>query len=151
MRLTVIGAALLLTACGATSITPNTQAVRDYVTVEGLERVASVRMYRQLRYGYVNDYFVIVATGNRHYLVEFRARCRALTAKVFTAAMVDHRYDASYLRVDDTIRGCQVGKIYKATDEQLIEVKGLGKPQTPGDAELIEEETPPIEDIGPSG
>lgn len=148
MRWMVIGAVLLLTACGATSITPHTQAVRDYVSVEGLERVPSVRMYRQLRFGYVNDYFVIVAAGDRHYLVEFRARCRALTAKVFTAAMVDHRYDPSYLRVDDTIRGCQVGKIYEASDEQLIEVKGIGKPQAEGPTELIEEETPAVEDIG---
>lgn len=120
-------AALLLAACATTSIPREAEAVRDFVALSGLERIEAIRMYRQLRYGYVNDYFVIVVAGERHYLVEFTARCYSLRAKTFTAAMVDHRHDPSYLIEKDTIRGCVVGKIYEATPEQLIEVKQLSR------------------------
>jgi hypothetical protein len=120
-------AALLLAACGATSTPREAEAVRDFVALSGLERIDAIRMYRQLRYGYVNDYFVIVIAGQRHYLVEFTARCYSLRAKTFTTAMVDQRHDPSYLVEKDTIRGCPVGKIYEATPEQLIEVKNLSR------------------------
>lgn len=147
MRFRLIAAALLLTGCGATSVSHETQAVRDFVAVTDLARVRNIRLYQQLRYGYVNDYFVIVVAGNRHYLVEFNARCWALRRKEFTASMVDHRHDPSYLLEGDTIRGCPVGKIYKATAEQLIEVKSLGKSQATGTAVPTEGEAPPVQDI----
>ena len=120
-------AALLLAGCGATTTPREAEAVRDFVALSGLERVDAIRMYRQLRYGYVNDYFVIVIAGERHYLVEFVARCYSLRANSFTTAMVDQRHDPSYLLEKDTIRGCPVGKIYEARPEQLIEVKELSR------------------------
>lgn len=131
-------AALLLAACGSTSTPREAEAVRDFVALSGLDRTEAIRMYRQLRYGYVNDYFVIVISGERHYLVEFTARCYSLRAKTFTAAMVDQRHDPSYLIEKDTIRGCPVGKIYRATPEQLIEVKQLSR--SIRDADLVPNE-----------
>ena len=145
-RLTAV--ALLLAGCGATSVSHEAQAVHDFVAVTNLARVPNIRLYRQLHYGYVNDYFVIVVAGNRHYLVEFTARCRALRRKGLTASMVDHRHDPAYLLEGDTIRGCPVDKIYKATAEQLIEVKGLGKSQATKTAIPTEGEAPPVQDIG---
>jgi len=132
MSLRLIAAVVLLTGCGTMVVPQEALAVRDFVVVSELERVANIRLYRQLRYTYVNDYFVTVSTGTRHYLVEFGPRCRALRSKTFTAAMVDHRYDPSYLREDDTIRGCSVDRIYKATAEQLEEIKDLSKSQATG-------------------
>ena len=127
MVLRLIAALLLLAGCSSTTVPQEARAVRDFVAVSELERVESIRLYRPLRYGYVNDYFVIVIVGERHYLLEFTARCRALRAKTFTAAMVDHRYDPSFLHARDTIRGCPVGKIYKASPKQLVEAKELSK------------------------
>lgn len=128
----LITAAFVLTGCASTTVPQEAQAVRDYTVVAELEQVEFIRLYRQLRYGIVNDYFVIVEVGKRYYLVEFASRCRALRSKNFIAAMVDHRYDPAYLHVGDTIRGCPVGTIHKATPEQLIEVKELSKSQTSG-------------------
>ena len=132
MRWILIAAAVLLTGCGSTSVPKEAWAVRDYVAVADLQEVENIRLFRQLRFGYLNDYFVMVVAGERHYLIEFAARCRALRSKVFTASMVDHRYDPSYLRVRDTIRGCPVGRIYKASVDQLLEVKKIGKSAGPG-------------------
>ena len=146
----LLAAAALLTGCVSTSIPQEAQAVRDYVVVSDLESVRFVRLYRQLRYGYVNDYFVTVAAGKRHYLVEFASRCRALRSKDFIAAMVDHRYDPAYLHVGDTIKGCPVGTIFEATAEQLLEVKELSRSQASGAIVPPEEETQDGEE-DPSG
>lgn len=132
MCLRLIVAAVLLTGCGTTSIPQEVRAVRDFVVVSELERVDNIRLFRQLHYTYVNDYFLAVSIGNRHYLVEFDSRCRALRSEIFTPAMVDSRFDSSYLRERDTIRGCPVDRIYAATAEQLKETKELSKSQATG-------------------
>ena len=127
-------AAFLLAGCSTTSVPRETAAVRDYVSVSELESVISIRLYQPLRYGYVNDYFVIVDAGSRHYLVEFAARCYSLRAKTYTASMVDQRYDPSYIHEKDTIRGCPIGKIYEATPEELVEIKELSKSVAAGES-----------------
>lgn len=129
----LIAAAVLLTGCGTPILPQEAKAVRDFVVVSDLERVDNIRhYYRQLHYTYVNDYFLTVAISNRHYLVEFDSRCRALRREISTPSMVDHRHDPSYLRTRDTIRGCVVDRIYKATAEQLKEIKELSKGQATG-------------------
>ena len=60
--------------------------------------------------------------------------------------MVDHRYDPAYLHVGDTIRGCPVGGIFKATAAQLLEVKELSKSQASGAIVPPEEETDDAEE-----
>jgi len=134
----LIAAAVLLMGCGSTGVPQEAQAVRDLVVVSALERVDTIRLYRQLDYAYVNDFYLTVSIASRHYLVEFRRRCRALRKKTFTASMVDHRYDPSYLHAGDTIRGCPVERIYRATAEQLIEIKSLGKSQSTETAVPVE-------------
>ena len=133
MRLRLIAAGMLLTGCGTTIVPQEARAVRDFVVVSELERVDKVRhYYRQLHYTYVNDYFLFVSVGNRHYLIEFSSGCRALRTKNFTPTMVDQLKDPSYLHEGDTIRGCPVDKIYKSTAEQLVEIKQLSKEQATG-------------------
>ena len=132
MSLRLIAAVVLLTGCGTMVVPQEVRAVRDFVVVSDLEQVDNIRLYRQLHYTYVNEYFLTVSVGNRHYLVEFGSRCRALHSEVFTPAMVDHRFDPSYLRERDTIRGCPVNRIFEATAEQLKEVKALSKSQATG-------------------
>lgn len=123
----LIAACLALSGCAISATTLEAMAVRDYVEVADLEEIDIARLYRQLKFGYVNDNFVIVVAGSRHFLIEFEIRCRSLRSKTFTAAMVDHRFDPSYLRPRDTIKGCPVYRIYKATPEQLREIKELSE------------------------
>ncbi len=133
MRLRLIAAGVLLAGCGTTIVPQEARAVRDFVAVSELERVDNVRhYYRQLHYTYVNDYFLAVAVGSRHYLVEFRSSCRSLRTSKITATMVDQLKDPSYLHEGDTIRGCPVERIYKSTEEQLKEIKALSKEQATG-------------------
>ena len=132
MSLRLIASLALLTGCGTTIVPQETLAVRDFVVVSELESVDYIRLYRQLYYTYVNDHFLTVSVGSRHYLIEFGTRCRALRSENFTPSMVDNRHDPSYLRTRDTIRGCPVDRIYEATAEQLKEIKALSKTQATG-------------------
>ena len=132
MSLRLIVVAVLLTGCGTPVVPQEARAVRDFVVVSELEQVDIIRLYQQLHYTYVNDYFVTVSVRDRHYLVEFDSRCRAMTSGVFTPSMVDHRHDPSYLRTRDTIRGCPVDKIYKAEAEQLNEIIVLSDSEASG-------------------
>lgn len=128
MSLRLIAAAVLLTGCGTTVVPQEARSVRDFVVVTDLEQIDRIRLY-EMHYSYVNDYFVGASSGSGNYLVEFDSRCRALRSKTFTPAMVDSRFNSSYLSEGDTIRGCPVGGIYEATAEQLIEIKALSKAQ----------------------
>ncbi len=127
MNLRLAAVVLVLAGCASTSVPPEAHAVRDFVVVSDLQQVNHIRLYRPLRYYYVNDYFVTVVVGDRSYLVEFAARCRALRSKTYTASMVDFRKDPSYLREKDTIRGCPVQSIFEATVKQLVEIGELSK------------------------
>jgi hypothetical protein len=124
MSLRLIAAAVLLTGCGTPVVPQEAQSVRDFVVVTDLQQIERIRLY-QLHYTYVNDYFVGASSGSGRYLVEFDSRCRALRSKDFTPAMVDSRFNSSYLSEGDTIRGCPIEGIYEATAEQLMEMKAL--------------------------
>ncbi|MDJ0812715.1 MAG: DUF6491 family protein [Woeseiaceae bacterium] len=127
MNLRLAAIALLLGGC-ATAMEPSeVRAVRDFVALSDLERVDRIRLYRKPAFTYVNDYFITASVAERHYLVEFNGRCRALRARGLSVSTVDHRLDLSYLKVPDTIRGCPTEKIYRATVEQLVELKELSK------------------------
>ena len=125
LRLAVI--ALLLAGCATTNEPSEVRAVRDFIALTELERVDRIRLYRQPVFTYVNDFFITASVAERHYLIEFNGRCRALRARGLSVSTIDHRLDLSYLKVPDTIRGCPTEKIYRATVEQLVELKELSK------------------------
>lgn len=128
----LVAVALLLAGC-ATTLEPNeVRAVRDFVALADLEQVDHIRLYRQPVFTYVNDYFITASVGDRHYLVEFGGRCRALRARGLSVSTIDHRKDLSYLKVPDTIRGCTTENFYQATVEQLIEIKEVSKSEQDG-------------------
>ena len=76
---------LLLTACtnsGGTVTAPGKEleAVRDFVVAVELEEVNMIRRWDQLKYLYVNDYFIILQTRRGDYLLEMKAgvpRCES--------------------------------------------------------------------------
>lgn len=119
--------AVLLTGCGsAPPVTPNVQAVHDFIAVSGFERTDQMRVDRRFNFSYVNDYFVSVSEGSRFYLIEFRTRCMNLRQQISSPSMVDHRRDASYIRASwDTIRGCPIDKIYAISQAELEEAHAI--------------------------
>ena len=132
-------AAVLLAGCATGYDASEIEAVHDYVVANQLEEVDEIRYFRQLNYTYVNDQFVVVPTNRGDYLVEFARLCRELRQLDFTPEMVDRRADADRIRARfDTIRGCQIGKIYSITDAQFDELRNLG--DAPGDEIYIPDE-----------
>lgn len=138
-RITGLISALMLAACATEWDEAEIEAVRDYVVANQLEEVDEIRYFRQLNYTYINDQFVVVPTSRGDYLVEFARLCRELRQLDFTPDMIDRRPDGDRIRARfDTIRGCQIGKIYAISDAQAEELRDLG--DAPGDEIYMPEE-----------
>lgn len=85
-----------------------------------------IRHYELTSYLYVNKYFVVMPAGRDHYLIEFRGPCDALRRRKWTSDMIDIRVSARVLHADhDTLRGCNIDKIYELTEPQLVELSTL--------------------------
>jgi hypothetical protein len=122
---------LVLIACSGTvsKLGPGkeTEAVRDFVVASELQEVNKIRLTNQIKYQYVNDYFIVFPTSRGDYLIEFRGRCSELRNRIWTADMVDIRVSARLLYADyDTLRGCSIARIYELPELQLEELKQLG-------------------------
>ena len=128
MKTTLAVLLLVLTsACSTLQDEQEIEATRDFVAANQLQQVDEIRLYQQLNYRVINDYFVTVETRRGDYLVEFRTRCRALTQREFAPYMVDVRRDPNRIRARfDTIRGCIIGAIYEVSEEQREELRQLG-------------------------
>ena len=125
-----ICAPLFLIAC-ASSSSPSpegryVESVRDFIEVSQLTEVDLIRHQEQTKYLYVNQYFVVMPAGRDHYLIEFRKPCEAMTRRVWTGDMIDIRVSARVLHADhDTLRGCNIDKIYELSEAQLHELSTL--------------------------
>ena len=123
---------LLLTACTnlggtVTPRGPDLEAVRAFVVAVELEEVKMIRRWEQLKYLYVNDYFIVLQTRRGDYLVEMRSRCGELQRQKWSSDMIDIRVSTRILYADfDTIRGCGIGSIYILPEAQLEELRVLG-------------------------
>jgi hypothetical protein len=131
---------LVLIACSGTvsKLGPGkeTEAVRDFVVASELQEVNKIRLTNQIKYQYVNDYFIVFPTSRGDYLIEFRGRCSELRNRIWTADMVDIRVSARLLYADyDTLRGCSIARIYELPELQLEELKQLG--DAPGNEVFI--------------
>lgn len=129
----------LVSACSTMYDEQEIEATRDFIAANELNEIDSIRLYEQLNYSVVNDYFVTVETRRGDYLVEFARRCSALTERDFRPDMVDVRHESSRVRARfDTIRGCIIGKIYEITEAQREELGRLG--DAPGDEIFLPDE-----------
>lgn len=135
--------ALSVGACSTASTVPwagkDLEAVRDFVVVAELKQVKKIRLYEQMKYLFVNDFFIVFQTSRGDYLIEFRGRCSELRRRLWTADMIDIRVSARMLYADhDTIRGCVIGKIFELPESQLEELRVLG--DAPGEGQYIPKE-----------
>ncbi|MDJ0939455.1 MAG: hypothetical protein QNJ00_06800 [Woeseiaceae bacterium] len=122
---------LALTACGGQVTTAGpgkeNEAVLDFVATSELPAHEKIQLEEQIKYIYVNDYFVVVPTRRGKYLVEFRGRCSELRRPKWTSDMIDHRVSARLLYADhDTIRGCRIGVFYELSEPKFNELAALG-------------------------
>ena len=131
---------LALTACSAPveKLSPGkeTEAVRDFVAVTELKEVDRIRRYEQIKYLYVNDFFIVFPTRRLDYLIEFRGRCTELRRRQWTSDMIDIRNSARIIYAGfDTLRGCVIDKIWELPEAQLEELRFLG--DAPGNDEFM--------------
>lgn len=123
-------ALLFLIACASSSAPPplgrHVESVQDFVIVNQLPEVEMIRHHEVIKFLYVNDYFVVLPAGRDHYLIEFRSPCNAMHRRNWTGDMIDIRVSAKVLHADyDTIRGCNIDKIYELSEAQLEELGTL--------------------------
>ncbi len=130
-KLVVTVAAMLLPGCATQerAVTQDEeQAIRDYILVRGLEEVDRIRSSNSDSWDELDEYFIIYDTRRSAYLVEFNRACYELSENRVTP---DLRWEANTIRArSDTIRGCQVDKIFALTEADVAELKSLG--ESPG-------------------
>ncbi len=139
LHITVV-ISLALTACSAPveKLSPGkeTEAVRDFVVVSELQEVDRIRRYEQIKYLYVNDFFIVFPTRRLDYLIEFRGRCTELRRRQWTSDMIDIRNSGRIIYAGfDTLRGCVIDKIWELPEAQLEELRVLG--DAPGNDEFM--------------
>lgn len=121
-------AAMLLSGCATQerAVTQDEeQAIRDYILVRGLEEVDRMRSSRNDSWDELNEFFIIYDTRRNMYLVEFNRACYELYESRVTP---DLRREANTIRArSDTIRGCQIDKIFALTEADVAELKALGE------------------------
>jgi hypothetical protein len=118
-------AAVVVAGCATIEAPQEKKVVNDFVVLSEMQEIDRIRGYQDLRFSIINEYFVVATDGDRHFLLEFDAGCRALSAGTFNALMMDHRQNFKILHRRDTIRGCPIAGMYKATAAQLHELKAL--------------------------
>lgn len=121
-------AAMLVSGCATQerAVTQDEeQAVRDYILVRGLEEVDRMRSSDSDSWDELDEFFIIYDTRRNSYLVEFNRACYELNESRVTP---DLRREANTIRPRfDTIRGCQVDKIFALTEADVAELKALGE------------------------
>ncbi len=127
-RFILTAAAMLLSGCATQerAVTQDEeQAIRDYILVRGLEEVNRIRSSNRDSWDELDEYFIIYDTRRNTYLVEFNRACYELNENRVTP---DLRREANTIRArSDTIRGCQVDKIFALTEADVAELKSLGE------------------------
>lgn len=125
--LTIICAALSIGACAATEEnTEDTEpdAVKDFIAVNELEEVGSIRTFHRLEQTVLNDYYVVITVRKDNYLLAYTSLCRRFQ---YSRKKPDTRRDSRALYAkSDTYRGCRIGALYPVSDAQADELREIG-------------------------
>jgi len=102
------------------------QAVRDFIEVRDLEELSKMATGSRDRWTDIEEEFLIYEGRRETYLVQFYRRCRELNDN--TRIVADKRWDSSNVHArSDTIRGCQIEKIYALTEAEVAELESIGE------------------------
>ncbi len=128
---TVIAILVTLTACAAQeeAITQDTeQAVRDFIAVRELAETREMRTSNGDHWEEIDQNFIIYTARREVFLVEFMRRCYELHQYPVVA---DERKSANVISARfDTLRGCNIAKIYPLTEGEVAELSAIG--ESPG-------------------
>jgi len=102
------------------------QAVRDFIAVRGLEELDKIRTGDSQGWDKIADKFLVYNTRRASYLFEFWRRCRELDDNTEITPDVRRERNTIYARYE-TLRGCQIHKIYALTEADAIELRDLGE------------------------
>ena len=118
---------IFLSACATTGQEEKITAVTDFIEVNELESVDSIRtFFDHVDQHVLNDRFVIVSTRKEQYLLEYPYPCRE--DPVTQRPRPDIRRDSTAIYAgSDTFRGCQIRAFYAITEDQAQELKNMGK------------------------
>ena len=120
---------LLLAACAAQEETVGRdveQAVRDYIEVRALPEPGKINSSNYDQWQQLDGKFIIYATRNEFFLIEFLRNCHELQENVVVA---DVRRERNVFRARfDTLRGCRIHRIYALTENDVAELSALGRP-----------------------
>lgn len=130
LMLVMASAALIACAARDEKAAPSTQdptqAVRDFIEVRELEELSRLRSGSRDRWTSIDDRFLVYEGRRETYLVEFYRRCYDLSST--TNIIADERWDANTINArSDTIRGCQIAKIYALTEAEAEELRHIGE------------------------
>lgn len=118
-------ACLLLAGCVSTPPPVDRAAVEDFIVVQHLERVDSLRTGGDSSSDvarHINDYHLRYKSRRKYYLVAFMHRCPPQYGTVTTDVRIGNTLTAR----SDTIRGCRIDRIYRMSREQAVELQSLG-------------------------
>lgn len=119
---------LMLAACAATEESEESRtdtAVQDFVEVNELESLGSLRVTDRLSFVEIDDKYVLVETRRRSHLLEYHSRCIQYSdGRVEPDVRRDPR--RIYARAD-TFRGCRIKAIYALEPGQAEEVLEIGR------------------------
>lgn len=102
------------------------QAVRDFIEVRALEELNRMARSNRDSWKVLDDRFLIYYGRGNDYLVEFARRCYELRDN--TTITPDKRWDNNWIRARfDTLRGCQIQRIYALTEAEVVELKQIGE------------------------
>ncbi len=122
----------MLSACasqGERPVDSEEQAIRDFIAARGLESLDRMRSDDAGNWEKIASKFIIYRARRSQYLVEFIRRCHELDD--YSRIVADQRRDSHYIYARfETIRGCQIAKIYALTEAEEVELEQLG--ETPG-------------------
>ena len=129
-RIVTIMVAVSLAACATQedTITQDIeQAVRDFIVVREMAETDRIRTANSDHWDVIDQNFIIYKKRHEAYLVEFARTCRELdqypvVADVRNGNVIRARFD--------TIRGCQIAKMFPLAEGEIAELEAIG--ESPG-------------------
>jgi len=129
-KIALLVSCVVLAACASTGESDESRreaatAVRDFIEVNELESLTSIRTSDTLALHDLNDTFILVSTKRQSFLLEYYSRCYQYTDG---GVAPDVRRDARriYARAD-TMRGCRIKALYSLEPGQADELREIGR------------------------
>lgn len=127
-KIILITLSMAMAACAATDPAEESRtntAMPDFIEVNELEPVGSMRVSDRLSFDEIDDKHVVVRVRNLSYLVEYASRCMQHPDGRVNA---DVRRDPRRIYAGaDTFRGCRIKTIYVLEPGQADELIEIGE------------------------